>query len=277
MVNIKLDKTGGLTEALALRPPRRRGLRVMVGCMVGSSLAMAPAVLVAQGAEVVDLDGPLLLAEDRDVPLRFEGSGCIRPNRRFGASRPRRSGSGAGPDDPDPLLVQIGAVHLSLDPPFGLRRTFDCIVRPVGRDGPVAPPEFFTKLTGIDGDRVAREGVPLSEALEGFASFTGDAPIFSWGKDEITSIAPACFVPGIVCPIPVRRFGMPRAPAEAGVPLDVVHGLRSHTLPAHFGLEPETRGHDGCSRCPRRRPRSVASVVGGRLSASDFALPPGGT
>jgi L-alanine-DL-glutamate epimerase-like enolase superfamily enzyme len=46
----------------------------MVGCMVGSSLAMAPAVLVAQGAGVVDLDGPLLLAEDRDVPLRFEGS-----------------------------------------------------------------------------------------------------------------------------------------------------------------------------------------------------------
>ena len=72
MVNIKLDKTGGLTEALALRAAAREaGFRVMVGCMLGSSLAMAPAVLVAQGAEVVDLDGPLLLAEDRDPPLAF--------------------------------------------------------------------------------------------------------------------------------------------------------------------------------------------------------------
>ena len=76
MVNIKLDKTGGLTEALALRDAARaEGYGVMVGCMVGSSLAMAPAVLLAQGAEVVDLDGPLLLAEDRDVPLKFDAAG----------------------------------------------------------------------------------------------------------------------------------------------------------------------------------------------------------
>ena len=62
MVNIKLDKTGGLTEALALRDAARAaGFGIMVGCMVGSSLAMAPAVLVAQGAAVTDLDGPLLL------------------------------------------------------------------------------------------------------------------------------------------------------------------------------------------------------------------------
>ncbi len=76
MVNIKLDKTGGLTEALALRDAARaEGYQVMVGCMVGSSLAMAPAVLVAQGAEVVDLDGPLLLAEDREAPLVYDAAG----------------------------------------------------------------------------------------------------------------------------------------------------------------------------------------------------------
>ena len=80
MVNIKLDKTGGLTEALALRDAARaQGFKVMVGCMVGSSLAMAPAVLVAQGAEVVDLDGPLLLAEDRAVPLLFDEKGVHPP------------------------------------------------------------------------------------------------------------------------------------------------------------------------------------------------------
>ena len=76
MVNIKLDKTGGLTEALALRDAARaQGYGVMVGCMVGSSLAMAPAVLLAQGADVVDLDGPLLLAEDRTQPLHYDEAG----------------------------------------------------------------------------------------------------------------------------------------------------------------------------------------------------------
>ena len=72
-VNVKLDKAGGLTEALALaREARARGLGVMVGCMVGSSLAMAPAVLVAQLADTVDLDAPLLLAADREPALRYE-------------------------------------------------------------------------------------------------------------------------------------------------------------------------------------------------------------
>jgi L-Ala-D/L-Glu epimerase len=75
MVNIKLDKTGGLTEALGLREDARaQGFSLMVGCMVGSSLAMAPALLVAQGAELVDLDGPLLLAGDREHAMHYEGS-----------------------------------------------------------------------------------------------------------------------------------------------------------------------------------------------------------
>ncbi|MEQ8292659.1 MAG: dipeptide epimerase [Roseovarius sp.] len=80
VVNIKLDKTGGLTEALALRQAaREEGYDIMVGCMIGSSLAMAPAVLVAQGAVVTDLDGPLLLAEDRDTPLTFDEAGVHPP------------------------------------------------------------------------------------------------------------------------------------------------------------------------------------------------------
>ncbi|RKQ96898.1 L-alanine-DL-glutamate epimerase-like enolase superfamily enzyme [Kushneria sinocarnis] len=76
MINIKLDKTGGLTEALALREAARAvGYSIMVGCMVGSSLSMAPALLVAQGARVVDLDGPLLLAEDRPGGMQFDETG----------------------------------------------------------------------------------------------------------------------------------------------------------------------------------------------------------
>ncbi len=81
LVNLKLDKTGGLTEALQARDEARRlGLGVMVGCMVGSSLAMAPAAILAQGAAFCDLDGPLLLAEDRPHPLRYEGSTLMPPD-----------------------------------------------------------------------------------------------------------------------------------------------------------------------------------------------------
>jgi len=78
-INIKLDKTGGLTEALALaREARAMDLKIMVGCMVGTSLAMAPALIAAQGADFVDLDGPLLLARDRDPGLAYDG-GIVAP------------------------------------------------------------------------------------------------------------------------------------------------------------------------------------------------------
>ncbi len=74
-INIKLDKTGGLTEAIdLLEKARSLGLKIMVGCMVGTSLAMAPALLLAEDADFVDLDGPLLLARDREPGLLFEGS-----------------------------------------------------------------------------------------------------------------------------------------------------------------------------------------------------------
>jgi L-alanine-DL-glutamate epimerase-like enolase superfamily enzyme len=74
-VNIKLDKTGGLTEALVMADAAHAmGFQIMVGCMVATSLAMAPAMLLAQRARFVDLDGPLLLARDREGGLRYDGS-----------------------------------------------------------------------------------------------------------------------------------------------------------------------------------------------------------
>ena len=81
MVNLKLDKTGGLTEALrAQNEAARLNLRLMVGCMVGSSLGMAPAVLLAQGTAYCDLDGPLLLAQDRPHPLQYDAQG-VHPSQ----------------------------------------------------------------------------------------------------------------------------------------------------------------------------------------------------
>jgi L-alanine-DL-glutamate epimerase-like enolase superfamily enzyme len=74
-VNIKLDKTGGLTEAMAMADAATTlGFRIMVGCMVATSLSMAPAMLLTPRARFIDLDGPLLLARDRDHGLRYEGS-----------------------------------------------------------------------------------------------------------------------------------------------------------------------------------------------------------
>ncbi len=80
-VNIKLDKTGGLTEALAMADAARAlGFEIMIGCMVATSLSMAPAMLIAQAARFIDLDGPLLLAKDRDNGLRYEGSLVYPPD-----------------------------------------------------------------------------------------------------------------------------------------------------------------------------------------------------
>lgn len=80
MINIKLDKTGGLTEALALKKAGiEAGYQVMVGCMVGTSLGMAPATLLAQGVAVTDLDGPLLMANDRPHGLKYDENGVHPP------------------------------------------------------------------------------------------------------------------------------------------------------------------------------------------------------
>ncbi len=82
LVNIKLDKTGGLTEALNLaHQARQQGFGIMVGCMLGTSLAMAPAVLVASLADFVDLDGPLLLSQDREPAMRYHDSKISPPER----------------------------------------------------------------------------------------------------------------------------------------------------------------------------------------------------
>lgn len=81
-INMKLDKAGGLTEMLALKEEAiKLDFQIFVGCMLGTSLAMAPAMLAAQGADFVDLDAPLLLAEDRDNPISYDGSIMLPPSR----------------------------------------------------------------------------------------------------------------------------------------------------------------------------------------------------
>jgi L-alanine-DL-glutamate epimerase-like enolase superfamily enzyme len=84
VVNVKLDKTGGLTEALHLcERAREQGFKLLIGCMVGTSLSMAPARLLASASEYVDLDGPLLLARDRDHGLNYQNGKIAIPNREL--------------------------------------------------------------------------------------------------------------------------------------------------------------------------------------------------
>jgi L-Ala-D/L-Glu epimerase len=84
VVNVKLDKTGGLTEALRLcERARESGFKLLIGCMVGTSLSMAPARLLARATDHVDLDGPLLLARDRDNGMRYDNGRIGLPSREL--------------------------------------------------------------------------------------------------------------------------------------------------------------------------------------------------
>ncbi|PYK30230.1 MAG: dipeptide epimerase, partial [Verrucomicrobia bacterium] len=84
MINVKLDKTGGLTEALRLcTRARESGFKILVGCMVGTSLSMAPARIAASVADYVDLDGPLLLARDREHALVYQNGKIDIPSREL--------------------------------------------------------------------------------------------------------------------------------------------------------------------------------------------------
>lgn len=81
-INVKLDKTGGFTEALALlRKAKEMGFKMMAGCMVGSSLAMAPMVILESFADYIDLDGPLLLNDDFSPPLKYKGGNVFPPSK----------------------------------------------------------------------------------------------------------------------------------------------------------------------------------------------------
>jgi len=149
--------------------------------------------------------------------------------------------------DPDPIVFQIGAVRLSLEPPFDSLEQFEVLVRPRDRSGAlIVLDPLNARLTGVSAARLADEGVEVSEALRRMDEFAAGDPMWAWGKDEFNMVAISCYVAGIAPPIPAHRFG--NAPVlflAAGVPLEVIHGLRSNTMLEHFGLSLQgARGHD---------------------------------
>lgn len=144
-----------------------------------------------------------------------------------------------GPEDPDPVAVQIGAVKLALSPEAEVLETWEQIIVPPSRSGAVpAIHPFFTKLTAIDEARITREGVPLEDALTRFDAFSGGAPFWSWGKDEFNLLAISSYVAGFAPPIPAIRFGNAvHLFVAAGFDAETIHGLRSPGLPAFLGLD----------------------------------------
>ena len=179
-----------------------------------------------------------------------------------------------GPMDPDPVLVQIGAVQLDLTADFKLGADFECLVVPRDRRGArYEISGFFTKLTGIAPERVSDEGVELADALNQFAAYANGAPIWAWGTDELNAIAVSCYLTGLTPPIPATRFGnATKLLVTAGIPVEEVHGLRSNTLAGHVGIEqPNARTHDARSDATSTALALQHLLRKGRLAPTDFA------
>lgn len=181
----------------------------------------------------------------------------------------------SGPTDPDPLVIQIGAVRLSLEPPYLLSDANGWLVTPVDRDGNVvALHPLVTKLTGITDDAIEKAGVALDRALIALNEFSEGDTLIAWGKDELLTLAASLFVQNKTSVIPVHRFrnAVPLVVAS-GEPADVVENLRSHTICRHFGLPETGSAHDA-----RSDALSVARVFqyllnSGRLDAHHFDWP----
>jgi DNA polymerase III epsilon subunit-like protein len=178
-----------------------------------------------------------------------------------------------GPEDPDPVIAQIGAVKLSLKPPFEILDTLRLHVIPVGRAGTrLKLDPLFIRLTGITEETLDSEGLPLAEALTTLDTFSEGARLWCWGKDEFNMIAISCYVAGLTPPLPVQRFGNAcQLTRRAGMPLEDIHKTRSTTLAAYYEVDhPPLRDHDGLDDA-----RAVAYVIQhllreGKLAQVDF-------
>lgn len=152
-----------------------------------------------------------------------------------------------GPNDPDPVVAQIGAVRLMAGDTVEMAGTFECIIQPRTRFGDVAEVDpLFERLTGVTRARIDAEGVPLAEGLDRLKDFAGDDVLWSWGTDEFNMLAISCFIEGFAPPLPATRFGnATRLLQAAGLPDEETVTLRSNTITQHFGLPaPDRPGHD---------------------------------
>ncbi|MGB1077521.1 MAG: exonuclease [Bdellovibrionales bacterium] len=161
------------------------------------------------------------------------------------------SRSWCGPNDPDPTVVQIGAVRVSLTEGLPIDDTKTIYVIPKDRKGQRCPLDpFFTELTGVTEQDIDLYGVPLQQALEELSSFAGDSILWAWGHDDRTMMALSCYIEGIAPNIPATQFeNAARILLRAGMPYDDLVKTNSGRLAKYFDLpEAETISeHDGLS------------------------------
>ncbi|MBY3035704.1 exonuclease domain-containing protein [Rhizobium leguminosarum] len=149
--------------------------------------------------------------------------------------------------DPDPVIVQIGAVKLGLEGEFPILDTHRSYVRPIDRFGKQYPLDpYFTKLTGITEEDIDAHGVALEDALSGVDSFSGGARFWSWGKDELNMLAISCYVAGLQPSIPARRFdNAVKLLVAAGMSIEDLAKTPSNKLAEYYEVEhPPLRGHN---------------------------------
>jgi len=181
-----------------------------------------------------------------------------------------------GPLDPDPCVVQIGAVKLSLDPGFELSGTFQVLIRTRDRFGTNCELDpYFTELTGIGQQTVEKEGIGLAEALGGFDRFSEGGDFWSWGKDELSLLAISCYVERIAPPIPARRFGNASGLLlKAGMPYADLQKTTSGHLADYFQIEGSGRRHHDALDDAMSVALSLQHLLRtGRLQPEDFGLP----
>ncbi|MBY3329500.1 3'-5' exonuclease [Rhizobium laguerreae] len=149
--------------------------------------------------------------------------------------------------DPDPVIVQIGAVKLGLEGEFPILDTHRSYVRPIDRFGKQYPLDpYFTKLTGITEEDIDAHGVALEDALSGVDSFSGGARFWSWGKDELNMLAISCYVAGLQPSIPACRFdNAVKLLVAAGMSIEDLAKTPSNKLAEYYEVEhPPLRGHN---------------------------------
>ena len=180
----------------------------------------------------------------------------------------------SGPQDPDPLVVQIGAVKLGLEGAFPILETLKLYVRPVDRFGRRCGLDpYFTRLTGVTEEDIETSGVDLGAALAALDRFSLGAGFWSWGKDEMLMVAISGYIAGLAPPIPAHRFGNATGLLlAADMPLEALEKTRSSELADHFGIaHPALKAHDALDDALSLGYTLQHLLRTGRLGAEAFA------
>jgi inhibitor of KinA sporulation pathway (predicted exonuclease) len=152
------------------------------------------------------------------------------------------------PYDPDPVIVQIGAVKIDLEKiDLPVLDTLKLYIQPQNRNNTKQTLDpFFTKLTGVTQRQIDEEGIPLSSALEQMNQFSEGGMFWSWGKDEMNMMAISCYVAGINPIIPVQRFeNITKFFLKSGMPYEDLLNTRSSGLASYYGIDTSAlKAHD---------------------------------